>query len=307
MIFPENKQFAFTILDDTDDSTVENVKPVYDLLDSLGMKTTKTVWASDCPEGSPAFSSGQTLQDEAYLKFVHGLNDRGFELAWHGATMESSKRARTEKALEFFNREFGYYPVLHCNHANNRENIYWGDKRYSNLLLQQVTRFIKRKKTRFCGEDENSPYFWGDLCKQHFRYVRNFTFPKLNILKIDSAMPCHVSKKPYVNYWFSTTDAPSVDQFSTCLTPNNIDRLVAEGGICIISTHLGKRFTANGNVDRRIVDSLEYLAKYNGWFVPVSDILDFMLAQHNNSRKDCSNQFGIELRHMVERMTNKMS
>lgn len=43
MEFPEGRQFAFSILDDTDDSTVENVKPVYDIFSSLGMKTTKTV------------------------------------------------------------------------------------------------------------------------------------------------------------------------------------------------------------------------------------------------------------------------
>lgn len=306
MIFPDGKDFAFTILDDTDDSTVENVKPVYDLLSDLGMRTTKTVWASDCPEGSPAFSAGQTLQDDAYLKFVHDLNDKGFELAWHNATMESSKRERTKEALEFFNREFGFYPVLHCNHARNRENIYWGDKRYSNAFLRQLTKFLKRKSTVFCGEDEGSPYFWGDLCKEHFRYVRNFTFTERNILKIDSAMPCHIRNKPYVNYWFSTTNAPAVDQFSMCLSKNNVDRLIGEGGICIVSTHLGKRFTANGNVDGRIINSLEYLAKHNGWFVPVSELLDYMLSQKQNTANTCPSQIGIELRHFIESVFKKL-
>ena len=42
--FPEGRKFAFTILDDTDDATVENVRPVYDLLTELGFRTTKTVW-----------------------------------------------------------------------------------------------------------------------------------------------------------------------------------------------------------------------------------------------------------------------
>lgn len=37
------KSFAFTIIDDTDEATVANVKPIYDLLAELGIWTTKTV------------------------------------------------------------------------------------------------------------------------------------------------------------------------------------------------------------------------------------------------------------------------
>ena len=307
MMFPDNKQFAFSILDDTDDSTVENVKPVYDLLSSLGMKTTKTVWAADCPEGSPLYFAGQTLKDEAYLKFVHDIRDSGFELAWHCATMESSKRARTIEALEFFNREFGYYPTLHCNHANNHENIYWGEKRYTNIFLRQLIKFIGRNNTNFCGEDERSYYFWGDLCKKYFRHVRNFTFNELNMLKADPGMPYHIHEKPYVNNWFSTTDAPDVNRFVELLTHENIDRLSHETGVCIISTHLGKGFTVNGKLDDRVIDSLEYLAKHNGWFVPVSDILDYMLGQQKNNRNYRTSQFRVETRHIVDHVWKRIT
>ncbi len=44
MEWPSGKKFAFTIIDDTDHGTVSNLKPVYDLLNELGIKTTKTVW-----------------------------------------------------------------------------------------------------------------------------------------------------------------------------------------------------------------------------------------------------------------------
>ncbi len=30
--WPLNKDFAFTIIDDTDNSTVQNIKPIYDFL-----------------------------------------------------------------------------------------------------------------------------------------------------------------------------------------------------------------------------------------------------------------------------------
>jgi hypothetical protein len=42
--FPGDRQFGFTILDDADLSTVEDIGPVYSLLEELGMKTTKSVW-----------------------------------------------------------------------------------------------------------------------------------------------------------------------------------------------------------------------------------------------------------------------
>ena len=44
MKWPSNKKFAFTIVDDTDNATVENIKPVYDLLHKLSICSTKTIW-----------------------------------------------------------------------------------------------------------------------------------------------------------------------------------------------------------------------------------------------------------------------
>ena len=307
MEFPEGKRFAFSILDDTDDSTVENARPIYDLLYDLGLRTTKTVWAADCPEGSRLFFAGQTLQNKDYLRFVHKLREREFELAWHCATMESSKRDRTIEALEFFHGEFGYYPTLHCNHGHNQENVYWGTRRYRNPFFRQLVRRVSRRKEQFSGEDESSPYFWGDLCRLHFRFVRNFTFSELNMLKCDPCMPYHLDDRPYVNYWFSTTDVPDVTRFNQLLTRSKLDLLSNEGGLCIISTHLGKGFVRNGVVDKGVRSTLEYLAALGGWFVPVSDILEFLLKQGSNGRISRLRQFGMEWRHLVDHARERIT
>ena len=42
--WPGGKSFAFTVFDDTDRATVENVGPVYRFLAELGFLTTKSVW-----------------------------------------------------------------------------------------------------------------------------------------------------------------------------------------------------------------------------------------------------------------------
>ena len=61
MEFPNQRRFAFSILDDTDDSTLENVRPVYDRLRHHGVLATKTVWPLSCPEGSRIFFAADTL------------------------------------------------------------------------------------------------------------------------------------------------------------------------------------------------------------------------------------------------------
>ena len=112
--FPGGARFAFSILDDTDDATVSNVEPMYELLHSLGFRTTKTVWPNECPkELKGPFFAAETLRDPHYLEFVRGLVDKGFELAFHNATMGSSQRADIVKALEFLQDEFGFIPSLH--------------------------------------------------------------------------------------------------------------------------------------------------------------------------------------------------
>src|SRR5256885_7092388 len=100
-------------MDDTDVATVENVRPVYRLLEELGFRTTKTVWPVGCPEGSENFHTSETLEDAEYREFVRDLARRGFEIAFHGATMETSDRSRTLKALEEFRRAFGAPPRTH--------------------------------------------------------------------------------------------------------------------------------------------------------------------------------------------------
>src|SRR5689334_12520184 len=64
-------------MDDTDVATVDNVRPIYRLLEELGFRTTKTVWPVACPEGSENFHTSEPLEDAAYREFVCDLARRG--------------------------------------------------------------------------------------------------------------------------------------------------------------------------------------------------------------------------------------
>lgn len=202
--FPDGKRFAFTVIDDTDVATVANVKPIYDLFHELGMRTTKTVWPVRCPEGSRAFGKSQTLEDDDYREFIVELRERGFEITWHGATMESSRRERTVAALDQFHRTVGGYPRIHVNHSHNRENIYWGSGRIDAPVLRALfARFAGRPAGYFLGHEQGSPYYWGDLCEQHVTYSRNLTFNEINLARVNPSMPYRDPARPLAPFWFS--------------------------------------------------------------------------------------------------------
>jgi hypothetical protein len=275
--FPGSAKFAFTVVDDTDVATVDNVKPIYDLLHQLGLRTTKTVWPLACPEGSADFASSQTLEDADYREFTLDLQRKGFELTWHGATMEASERARTVSALERFNEIYGSYPRIHLNHALNRENVYWGVNRLDSPLLRGIVRrFANWPADYFTGEVEGSPFWWGDLCSRYMKYGRNLTTNQINTARFNPSMPYRDPERPLVPYWFSSSDAESVEEFNELIHPRNQQRLESEGGFCIVATHFGKDFVRNGRVNPVTRARLEELAARPGWFPTAGELLDWL-------------------------------
>ena len=277
--FPGGRRFAFTIIDDTDVATVENVAPIYRLLEQLGMRTTKTVWPMRCPEGSRDFASSETLEDSGYRAFAMDLQRRGFEIASHGATMESSERERTLRGLEKMRATFGAYPTVHANHANNREGLYWGTARIDDVLVRRAYGLLLGDGDLFEGHVEDSPYWWGDVARSHIRYVRNLTFECLDVASINPTLPYHDPRRPHVNWWFSAADAENCSAFNRLLRPDAQERLERAGGIAIVATHFGKHFVRDGRVDAETARLLEALSRRPGWFVPVGELLDWLRVQ----------------------------
>lgn len=283
MRFPNGRSFAFTIMDDTDVATVDNVGPVYHLLDTLGFRTTKTVWPVACPEGSRDFGTSETLEDAGYLEFVLGLESRGFEIAYHGATMESSKRERTQRALSRYRTLFGVTPRVYANHASNQENLYWGVDRLDNPILRALyARSDPRAKGYSRGHRQESPWWWGDLA-EGIVYARNLTFSGINLARINPSMPYRDPRRPLIPWWFSASDANNVRDFNALISPENQDRLEREGGVCIVATHLGKDYSSGGEVHPKTRRLLTRLAAKPGWFVPVGELLDWLRGQRDDS------------------------
>ena len=273
--YPGGKRFAFTIFDDCDNSTVKNTRPFYDLLARLGMRTTRTVWTLNSTDVHPNWTNSGTLEDPEYREFAQELQALGFEIASHGASMMTSTRDRIRRGLEIFRETFGRYPRSHANHGSNRDNLYWFRARFRSRLLRGLfSGLLLRHGQSSEGHRPGSPYFWGDLCRQYIAYVRGFTFPVTDLFSVHRNILYRDPDTPFVNSWFSACHAPDVQAFNHLLNPRNQEQL-AEGGVCIVATH-GAGFTRNGEVNPETRRLLELLATKDGWFVPVSTLLDHL-------------------------------
>lgn len=276
--WPDGKSFAFTIFDDTDYATLDNVSEVYALLSDLGIATTKSVWPM---RGSrEALCGGATCEDKDYVAWLHQLGQRGFEIGYHMTTFHSSTREETMAGLERFHDLFGAYPKAMANHSSCEENIYWGSDRLTGInrmAYDVLTRF--RFRGRYRGHIEGDRFYWGDLCRDKIRYVRNFVLPEINTLKVCPFMPYHDPKRPLVNYWYASSEGPEINSFNKTMSEANQDTLEEEGGACIMYAHLAVGFYEGGKVNNRFRSLMERLSRKNGWFVPVGTLLDYLLEQ----------------------------
>lgn len=285
--WPNGKKFAFTVVDDTDHATTARVKPIYDLLCDLGLLTTKTVWVYG--HENDRYDDTETLEDPDYLEFIRDLQRKGFEIAFHGARGISSEREMVLKALEDFKEKLGAYPRMHVNHAQNEDNLYWTFTRLFKIQQWLHQSGLKKYGTRGTGygASEGSSYFWGDAASEHIDYVRAGSFRDINTLAVNPEMPYYEKRFPHVKAWFSGSNGMQFDKFLNLISIENQNRLMEEGGLCIVNTHFGlDRFLSRDgqSVDREFASRLRHLSQLDGWFAPASEILDF-LADRNGGIK----------------------
>ena len=281
MHWPNGKRFAFTIFDDPDSQTLTGLRVVYDFLAGLGFRTTVGVWP--CAPVRPVNSPGETCASEEYRRYVQNLQKAGFEVGYHHTTPHSSTREEIAAGFSAFYSYFGHFPITMSNHYN-AEAIYWGSGRLSgarNLLYRAATSW--RSRDRFFGDTKGSPYFWGDLCRSHVRYCRSFVYTDIDTLRACPQLPYRDPDRQDVNYWFASSDGETVESFVRTLSEENQDRLEAQGGACIIYAHFAHGFVRDGNLDPRFRALMERLSRKNGWFAPVSTVLDYLRSKRSES------------------------
>ena len=229
--WPDQRRFAFTIFDDPDSQTLEAGREVYALLKDLGFRTTKGAWPVRGPR-EPS-DHGITCDDAGCLPWLLDLQQAGFEIGLHNVTLHTSTREETIRGIARFEQLFGHQPLTMAQHYFCKENIYWGAQRVSGrwrVLYNLLTRGKNRNTSR--GHIKGDPLFWGDVCHAKVKYLRNFVFAGINTLKACPWMPYHDPQRPYVNYWYASSEGANVESFVRCLQEPNQERLEDEGGAC---------------------------------------------------------------------------
>lgn len=178
--WPYGKKFAFTIIDDTDNSYINNIEPVYEWLYKNGLLTTKTVWVYSTRDST----LGTCLHDEKYSSFIKDLNTKGFEIGLHNVGSGNFNRDEIKIGLEWFKGILGFYPKIQINHKSNPDNIYWGSKRFI-FPINLLYKLIYGNKKDSMGDKHGSNFFWGDICKTNIKYIRNHVFYGINTRNYD--------------------------------------------------------------------------------------------------------------------------
>lgn len=275
--WPGGRRFAFTVFDDPDAQTLAVGREVYALLADLGFRTTKGIWPVHGPEGPS--DRGRSCDDPDYRDWALGLQAAGFELGLHNVTFHTSRRTEIERGLSSFRELVGSGPVVLAQHFNCGENLYWGDKRVSGWRRSAYNVLTRgSSRGRFHGEDPASPSFWGDLCQGQITYVRNFVFAGANTLAACPFMPYHDPRRPFVNYWFASSEGANLRHFTRTLSEAAIERLAEQGGACIMYTHFGHGFVERGRLAPTFRRTMERLSRLDGWYVPVSKVLGHLRA-----------------------------
>jgi hypothetical protein len=293
--WPDRRAFAFTIFDDTDRATLENVAPVYEFLGGLGLRTTKSVWPLEPGDG--AALQGTSCENPEYLAWTLDLQRQGFEIGYHGAASSTASREKVIRALDSFRDHYGHDPLSMANHPLSGESIYWGADRVSGIhrpIYRALTWPNVPSRQAFRGHRAGDPLFWGDICRQRVRYVRNFTFSQTNTLAACPSMPYHDPKRPYVAAWFAASEGAEVDAFNSRISEVNQDRLESEGGACIIYTHFAYGFSESTDLQPRFKELMGRLARKNGWFVPVATLLDYLAAQRGVTVLTTARRYSLE-------------
>lgn len=303
---PNDKKFIFTIFDDTDVSTLENIRPVYDYLTELKIFTTKSVWPLESSQSTSNYKGSHSLQNREYASYIRELAGRGFEIAFHGASMESNSRELTIESLKRFQEILGFNPRTYASHAGNLENIYWGEHRFNFAAFRFLYRLLNsRKGSKYSGQNPESKYYWADICRDSFDYVRTFTFNDINLLNVGK-FPYHVRDRACFKSCFYTSFADHVEEFNRLLSVENQARLARERGVCIVTTHFGKGFVKDGVLNPQTKYLLEQLVVNNGHFAPVSQILDYLRGLWGKNTIKPLDLFLLESRWFVDTIRRKL-
>jgi hypothetical protein len=87
-------------------------------------------------------------------------------------------------------------------------------------------------------------------------------------------VPYHDPVRPFVQRWFASAEGGVPESFVETMAERNQKHREDEGCLCIMYAHLGAGSWCSGRLDPGFESAMRGLAQCNGWFAPVSEMLD---------------------------------
>lgn len=286
-VYPDAREFAFTLVHDADSAYSRRLAPLFEVFDRLGLKLTVTAfafWAEWAHEGAVWRKWNQSSDPEVrYLapkavpivapveqEFYLGLAASGHEIGMHTPSETSDERQRVIEAFEYWKRVFGDYPSVYVEHSG------------------------RSKKDAQCNEGSNreSPYYNTDILNHYMPWVwvdgpgalaNGAGEGSLTIPSTGSPLSAVAFERYGISKGFVRTGKwrnAGGHGFLEWYNEHTIDDLEKQNGIALVYTHLDFDWLDLGTkrMRRPLEERLAYLASKDGWFVPAGRILDRFVA-----------------------------
>ena len=115
-------------------------------------------------------------------------------------------------------------------------------------------------------------------------------------------MPSSGPLRPSVRYWYSSSEGDHAPAFLSTLEDRHQDRLAEQGGAFIMYTHFGHGYVQEGSLNPQFRRTMERLARKNGWFTPMSELLDFLLKAKGPTTLTPAIRRKLETRWLLEKL-----
>ena len=283
--------FGFTITDDTDTYDYRIGNATYQGFYNAGFLTSVSSWAIGVDSGIA--SRKGFVDNESQRNWLLDLQNKGFELALHSASEISDTREQTINAFNNWSLYFGF-PMMYWEHSQNGEHLISGtgaDSSSPIYLLDLVNTsnvsyywnldYIE-DNAKYKNARENSST-WYNGWKAYGESIDPITGERWSNGET-SLFPNNTNPKallPTTNKYGDTINLTSMigkihirdnAQMTTTgllplYTPTHIFDLVETKDLTILYTH-------STSFSQYSV-TLTELAKYDGWFVPAGNILNY--------------------------------
>ena len=90
-------------------------------------------------------------------------------------------------------------------------------------------------------------------------------------------MPYHDTDRPYVNYWFASSNGARLREFNAALPSGSRTGWKPRGAPASCTRTSPWVSAERGKLDPQFERLMRRLAGKNGWFVPVATLLDYLL------------------------------